>query len=354
MQAAKPESTHMLHIPKAYWITAIAAALLALIAMSPFGQGAQILMLVSVIGIPLALALMATPTLAFYLLLGLPALALANQLPWPAHKRWLVAVGLVAIIGIVPAQLANLTLARRSAALLAADRSFSGQLHFSAPVIWHRNPNDPGRQRLCDALCLHLLAGHGAKRVFMLTDPGLSGVPSPEMQVPVFWFEAAESCSSSGLFQQGSRLVAAVGIAFESVATADELVQRASENGQCLRAGRARLGEADVIFALETFGTSERHVEQSLKVDADTLGARRMSLYQRNASGFVETARRTIVWSYRHPIAITPVLHSPLIDVGEKGRLGFFRRYVSSFGALGSYYRPTLEEFLVKDLRIRL
>jgi hypothetical protein len=343
----------MQSIPKLYWITTISFGLAALSSMTSLGQGVQIFFLVSIIGMPVAFFMSILPTIALYLAFGLPALWLTGLLQTSGLVRWLLAIALAFLMGVVPAQLANYRLAQRTGALLADDRAGTAPFDINAPVLWRSDgSNQEGPQ--CDKLCLHLLLFAGVERVFVLSGPASDGIPAPETWVPVYWFEDGSDCASYLLFDPEPDLAIPPGLQLASTATSDQLVQAEIDKGRCLRSDRAQLSEADSILLSEARADGADFKTPPFSINADTLSSSRMSLFQRDGANFVVTVRKTFVASYRHPLGLMPITTLPIIGSGEEGRLTYYRTLMSSGTTGDAESRPTFVEFLVRDIGLRL
>lgn len=254
--------------------------------------------LISVIGIPLGLLMMATPTL-------FSVVALANVVQ-RLHRRDGVAAVLASLAVAVAvlagfAAFCNSLVDRRADSFLAGDvDAIERPLHARAiglagrdVFVWNRH------QTRCAELCQRLLLSGAAERVLVpATRPDevewSAGTPAFS-----FRLEARGSCPTVQLpGRLSDRTV--------DDAKPDEAVRLVIAGGRCLVEEPATMGDADAVV---TAGRVQRGAgDAGLSPMADTVTVDRATVHVRQDGGLVERFRWTGVTVGRHPFVPVPTL----------------------------------------------
>lgn len=270
--------------------------------------------MISVVGIPLGIALAASPT---FFLLALGATAGRNL-----AKRETLApalVGAAAMLALLAAGASgfNAMLHRTADALTAGDHDdLTRPLRAKTLAIVGRHPHRwPKGATRCDAICQRLLLSGEVERVLHAEPPreekagpdaSTGGSPAPRWTAATeavsFRFEKREPCPTVVLADAGE--ISAI----EKGRSAAEEMRLAVASGRCLVEEAARLGDADFLLETSTPHRGAREMEAGLSPWADTVHAERLALFEAGPSGFVERYRWTGVETLEHPWILVPTV----------------------------------------------
>jgi hypothetical protein len=229
-----------------FLVNAILAGVLGLIFASPIGHIIYVAAMMSGIGIPIALVVAAIPTIAL--------VVVAGYLIWrfvPPFRQWTAAISLAAaclLLVIIPpahnaeikAQVADLT--SSDAGRPSGPEDLSVKAGQALALISKRS-----RPSLCDQICLHLLMSGEASRVLMVPLADDEAAPDPAMRAFGYILEPRADCPSPGSGDTGAR-PHAQNFREKTPGTISGRYATLLEQGYCLDATEATLGEADLAF----------------------------------------------------------------------------------------------------------
>ncbi|MGE3246301.1 MAG: hypothetical protein AB7F96_15115 [Beijerinckiaceae bacterium] len=359
----------------------ILTGLLALFAMSPFGHGAAIIAMISVIGIPV-----------YFLLALLPAVflaVLAVRLAWGAINAFrggsanagmifALALAVMAEFFVFRAWRVDWWLDGKANALAAGDKD---ELQDRRPIgtlaVLRNTRSSRDTENPCDDLCQRLLLTGAAKQVLALTSappmppprvrsrrgrrsqpyltpPWPSLEPAAGMEGIAWRLEARGNCTEpAGLKsirplqiprpprQKGEKIVRPV--------KPVELIRLKLAGGTCLTGEAMTLEKADALLAYGTVSAGKSPYGAGFHAWADTVQADRIAFWRRGRGGLEEAYRRTrISWS-RPPWIFVPVyLHGYQFAMKN----GWMRGY--RYRNRERYERTPLGEFLQDRLGLAL
>lgn len=327
------------------WPTRAIAALFAIFV----GKILVIVALISVIGIPIALALFFLPALASLYIVS----ELVHQLSRIFRRgsarpfsRRAVAVAAVAA-SLVVAQLVNLHIGASARALTAGDFDDRDgapidKLALTGDRLKHKSEKIPA----CDSLCLRLLIS-GAVREVILTGPidPASG-PSANARAIAAKFERRGVCAQQFYFPSTPPRLAASGKPVAREYGAYDEARRRQEDGLCLVETETRLGAAGAVLAQAETKKGKSPASAGFDLFADTRTATQLSLYRRAAAGFEEISRRTVVRYEPLPGFAAPTY---LEGYGLDLKLGF-ARWTSYLNASGPQFGNAAQAAFVTEM----
>lgn len=270
-------------------------------AITTFAPALVTVAAISIVGLPLAIALLFAP-LAFCVSLG----------GWVAHRifnmgsaGFLLGAALTLAGLAVPAYLINTTLDARVAALVQDDRdAIVTPLH--ARVIAVRSfkhewfNKDETR---CNGFCMRALMNGVAERVLFI-EQDLNQPLDPAMPAQSFRIEKRTECPAVNL-QGGRDDIKENGRQTDYRRKfAHELMQLQIAKGNCLIEETVPLGQADIVLSHGVVHRGLNTMGAGLDPFADTANASRLSMHVREGDGFREVYRATGVVAYR----LAPVL----------------------------------------------
>jgi len=256
--------------------------------------------LISVIGIPLALVMMATPTLALVFVLAYVAQRLHGR-DGPAGVAISFGLALLVLAGI--AQLANARLDHRADEFLAGDID-TLERPLRASSIGLASYGYFGRSRgesRCEETCQRLLLSGAAQRVLMA-----DGKPDNEgwtAEMPALSYRIEERATCPPVHVSERRANQPV-----DEAKPQETMRLAIASGRCLLEEPSTLAEADVVITTGRLHRGPGDFGAGLSLAAVTVSAYRATVHMREARGFTERYRWTGVTVRRHPIIPLPTL----------------------------------------------
>lgn len=279
------------------WPTRILFALI-LMASAP---GLAVIAMISIVGIPLALILMAVPAAA--------ALYIAHELIYqmftkrirPGGTGRLVSVGVALLAALVIAQAVNLQHQLRANALVAEDHDdiSRGKIK-SLAIVGGENWRDRDTMR-CKALCQRLLL-NGSVESVVIAD---KGPLDADATATIASFRGGGGCSSRKISDydpdrepdgNGAKRL-----------TAAELTRLKIAGGTCLFEREGRLGAADAAILYEEFPDPRRQTSTNrLDPFSDTLKAARISFHRNVGDTYNEESRLTVVRWGDHPVVVLP------------------------------------------------
>jgi hypothetical protein len=299
---------------------------------------------ITIIGLPIALFLMAAPLL-FMLALG--TLLIGRKLD-ASRPAYIAGFAAAAIILAIPPTIANRALEKDARALVADDRD-DGTKPAPGGVFGLRYASMPHfdeKAVFCDGLCQRLLLNGVASRVLVATDD-LAAPLDPSLGADSFRMEKRASCPAVELASGLDPIEIEKERLDWRSKRIDELMQIAIGGGNCLIAERAAMGAADLVISFGNFRWGASSMGAGLSLMADTIGADRIALHQRRGDAFAETYRWTGVQMQKlFPLyAPTAIMGSQLQTVTG------LARYTDRLNIAEKYYqRPDVTAFLVNRL----
>jgi hypothetical protein len=307
-----------------------------------------IVIAITFIGIPIAIALMLAP-LVFMVSLGGwfggRSLALGRT-------GYVLGAGATLLVLAIPPALINPGLETRAAAFAAHDLdALAKPLRAEVIAILHDQPLVHRRdQSACDGLCMRLLLNGTAKRV-LVAQQSIDIPPVGTNDATSFRFEARDACPAVSLGTGNDEIKDTGGPRSYQQKFAHELMQLEIAKGNCLIEETVALSTADVVISRGTLHRGRSRLDAGLDPFADTLFAYRLSVHVRGDGGFREAYRRTSVVT--HPLA--PVL-APTVEGGAELRAYAVFARLESRRNLDSEYgsEPDWSDFLTKKLGLQL
>jgi hypothetical protein len=256
--------------------------------------------LISIVGLPLGIAMMATPTLFCIVALAY-ALQKLHGRDGPVAVAASMTGALVLLAGI--AGFANSLLDRRAQEYLEGDldtlerplRAKSIGLVDLDSLRWSK-----GETR-CDELCQRLLLSGAAERVLVADrkpgDVGWSG----ETPAFAFRFEPRASCPPVHFVSRRSGQPV-------DQADAGAAMHLAVASGRCLVEANATLADSDAVIATGRVHRGASESGAGLSLLADTMTVTRATVHVQEQGSLVERYRWTSVSVLRHPVIPVPTL----------------------------------------------
>ncbi|MDZ7628797.1 MAG: hypothetical protein U5J99_10395 [Parvularculaceae bacterium] len=331
------------------WPTRILAALV----LVGIGAGLYIVALISVIGIPIALMLLALPAAAVLyvaseLIHQVSRLAAAMLGGKPLGH--VVAAALVVAGSFLVAQVANFRLGAAARSLDAGDFDKGQDVSIRTFALTGDQLREINKFPACDELCLQLLISGAAKVVLISGPVDPDAGPAADAPAIAARFEQRATCAEPKHFRNIKDEHAKREASRREKATFDE-ARRRQEAGLCLIETKSRLGAADAVLAEMKTKTGKSAASAGFDPFADTASATQLSLYRRAGGRFNEVSRRTIV---RYEPLLFLAAPTYLNSYGMDVKVGF-ARYPAYINAKGRHYGRTAQaEFLTTRLGIDL
>lgn len=264
-------------------------------AITVFAPTFVIVVAITIIGIPLAVALAFAP-LVFMVSLGS---VLLHRVLNVGAMGYVIGAGATLLLLSLPPYFINASLSARMAQLVAEDRdTLSPPL--KAGTIAIRQDREGWFQRdetRCSGLCMLMLLDGHASRVITLVGDVTSDI-DPQRKALSFRMERRERCPNvklSGSNEEHFISEDADGRSRGVDPRTDERMRAQISQGNCLIQETVALGLADAIISI---GVAHRGLSvEAAGLDplADTLTAHRYSVHLRAAGGYEEVYRRTNV-----------------------------------------------------------
>ena len=256
---------------------------------------------ISIIGLPIAIALLFAP-LVFSVSLG--GWAISRSFNMGAGGFVLGAVLTLAGLA-VPAYVINATLDVRVADLIHDDHDAIVK-PLPARVIAVRNDKRPWFNKdetKCDGFCMRALMNGVAERM-LFVEQDLNLPLDPAMTAQSFRMEKRAQCPAVN-FQSGHDEIKESGRSRDYRAKyAHELMLLEIAKGNCLIEETAPLGKADIVISRGNVHRGLTTMAAGLDPFADTINANRLTVHVRDGNSFREVYRTTAVVTYR----LAPVL----------------------------------------------
>jgi len=252
-----------------------------------------ILVAITVIGLPLAIALAFAP-LVFIVSLGS---VLLHRVLKVGAMGYVIGAGATLLLLSVPPHFINADLRHRVSQLVAEDRD-TLSLPLKAGTMAIRQDREGWFQRdetRCGGLCMKLLLDGHASRVITLAGSVTSDI-DPQLKVLSFRMERRDRCPLVKLSSSNEEhvIVEEAGGRSRSVGQrTDQRMQAQISRGNCLIQETVALGLADAIISIGVANRGLSVDEAGLDPLADTLTAYRYSVHLRANGGYTEVYRKT-------------------------------------------------------------
>lgn len=292
----------------AFWLAVLGiAAAITLLAPSTIS-----IAMITIIGIPIGLFLLAAP---FLFLLVLLAGLISGRIGGGWMGRIAGTVGALAILA-VPPFFANRVLDQRAKVLVAQDIDEGGKPQ--GKIIGVRSDRFRGKGKgilNCDGFCQRALLNGVAERVLVI-EQDLNLAIDPTAMADSFRLERGAACPPVKL-PQGHDPVEIRGERQDwQGKRVDELTQLEIAKGNCLIAETLPLGTADYVLTVGKAHQGKNVIGAGLSLFADTVNADRISMHEKRGGGFAETYRKTFVVTYR----LAP-FYAPTAEGGSELRM---------------------------------
>lgn len=262
-----------------------------------------IVALITIIGIPVGLFLMASPFL-FLVYAGSSLVSRMIGGGWPAR---IIGVLVTLAVLAMPSYFANRMLDRRMAELVAQDKDEGGRPAARTIAVRYDRPPWFARDELhCDSFCLRALMNGVADKVLYVTQD-LNQAVDPSMQAESFRMERRDACPPVKL-RAGDTMTIASEARDQKSKRAGELMQLEIAKGNCLIAEAAPLSEADIVLSRGEVHRGESKIEAGLNPFADTVKADRIMLHEKRGGLYVETYRWTGVIAEKMGLFYAPTV----------------------------------------------
>lgn len=325
--------------PRSFDRFLIGLGIAAFLCLTPLGAGMAIVAAISIVGLPLTLAMAAIPPLFLFLLIarlfylamgshgkvvsGLLALATLAIIPLVENRR-LDALALSLAAGDV-----NLIEARPAISTLAVVRAKSRQAN------------------VCGDFCQRALLNGAVAAIIMAGQDAPTGPPAGEVAGTMFRLERRGACPAIDLKDGTGGLK----IAGEKRNSGDkspaDLLRLKAAQGECIIEREASVAEADAVLAFGTLRRGTSPYAAGLEPFADTVSAERLSFHRRENGALVERYRATGVTYHR----LLPLLAPSYVHgYGLTSRAGLLRW--PAYAGAAQRYRPDppIEPLLVEAL----
>jgi hypothetical protein len=310
-----------------------------------------IVAMITIIGIPIGLFLMASPFM-FLVYAGSSLVSRMIGGGWPAR---IVGVLVTLAVLAVPSHFANRMLERRMVALTAQDKDDGGRPAARVIAVRYDRPLWFSRDELhCDGFCLRALMNGVADKVLYATQD-LNLHIEPSMKAESFRLDRRDVCPPVKLRSGGDTIaVPNEGRDWKSK-RAEELMQLEIAKGNCLIAESASLSEADIILSRGEVHRGTSKIDAGLDPFADTVRADRIMLHEKRGGHYIETYRWTGVIAEK----MAP-FYAPTVEGGQELRAWpALVRFQDRRNIREKYYQnPDWSGFLVErlgyDLALRL
>lgn len=305
------------------------------------------------IGIPLALALWATPAVAAVLILArLVEIGLLDS-RFPHGRGLMNWLGSAVLVAVALAALAALDRVAQEAAirtLRAEDREA-----LVPPLAGDRiavRSDDPAA--ICNDLCRRLLLTGTATAVLLQKVEDSALPPDPATDAVSFSLEARTVCPAPALGREDGPLLeirSASGSTDARPPSSMVLIRARIAEGTCLIDAPAKLGTADVVLSRLTLRRLQPGNRTGFLPGTSLIGADRLTVHQRDGTGFVEIWRKTqgkawAIW----PIAVPAPTFGYGLDIGT----GLGRRQIVFNSDDRFYSGPDWAGFLTVTLGLAL
>ena len=327
-------------------IALVVLGVASLVCLSPVGSALAVIAAISVIGLPITLAMGAIPSLFLFLLLARLIhlmLAAAGLRFWPASA--LLSLGLLAAIPFVE----NRKLDAEAGTLIAKDIRTIGNRPASGTLAYVGRDNGKSATE-CGDFCRRALLNGAVDAVLVASSKSSGEIPADSLQGSLYRLERMATCPPVDI-KEGERIeIPGEERQWGDKSSADLLRLEAAQ-GICLTKRDAALAEADAAIVAGSVKRGESPYTAGLSLSADTVSAERISYYVRENGALTERYRSTGVTYYR---MLPLLLPSYVSGYGLKLAPGFLRSTAYAGDAKRYRAQPSLAAFVIETLGLDL
>jgi hypothetical protein len=300
---------------------------------------------ISIIGIPIAIFLAASPFL-FIVALGTRIIS-----RWLGSSVLAVIAGAAAMLALlaIPPFLVNRSLESRAKSFVAEDHDDGTRPAGEVIAIRGDAMTAVRRDVNCTGFCQRALLNGVAKRILVVKQD-VSLAIDPATQVESLRMERRTTCPQVKLPEGGDPIKIDSERDGRKGKRADELMQLEIVKGNCLIVETAPLGLADTILSVGAVNRGLNEATAGLSLAADTVSADRITVHEKQGAAYKETFRRTNVVILK----LMP-FYAPTVGVNMALTLARYRAAINA--ASRSYEKPDWSGFLTArmgyDLALR-
>ncbi|VVT03665.1 hypothetical protein [Hoeflea sp. EC-HK425] len=257
-----------------------------------------IILMFTGIGIPIALLIIAAPTISIYTIISIWISVLINS--ERTKKITISIISTIIILFTLPTAMNLITKSSATTEYISGDFNDIAQ-PMSAYTIAVRQDVGiyPVKEIKCDGFCLHALLTGVADRILMLPTKHPFADIDPELELLSYRFEKRDSCPIVNINPNSSQfsLPRKPGDNRKQKNAAEEARLRISE-GQCLIEEKARLSDADIILSRGQLHSADTRKIYSYSLTADTFSVHRITAHIPNVKGEFELVFRSTTGRY--------------------------------------------------------
>jgi hypothetical protein len=312
-------------------------------ALSLLFPQAAVIAFVSIIGLPLGVALMLAPGVFLVLLV---ARLLFGRLGLEGRRGAFMALAGALVCLAIPAGISNALLQRRAAEVRSGDLDRLTRPLVADTIAVRRKLRVGRDENPCDDFCQRALLIGTARRVIMFPGADIATAPNAEAEGDAFRLERRASCPAVTL--SSGQVLSIEGEGRHTVKSpAPQRLRLAMAGGDCLIRERARLAEADLVLSEGRLQRGVAPIRAGFDPFADTLTVDRLSVHERRGQGFEETFR----WTGTLRDELFPILYpAVLMAGGYDSAAGFARLRRRDNIPKGYYERADWSGFLTQTL----
>jgi hypothetical protein len=304
--------------------------------------------LMSIVGIPIAVLMMAAP-IVFIVLFATKYLA--TYFGAGIRGYVLAFAATMAALAVVPF-LQNAKLEKQSRALVSGDlNALTGPLKVDVLAVQRNEAIKPrGNGYYCDEFCARVLLTKSAKQIIYSQVLAQGEAIDAGAQTVSYRLEERATCPAMKLEQRGAEIQVDQEKGADTVRQPLDLLKIAIASGQCLIEESAPLTTADALLSDYQVARGKSDAQAGFDIFADTVRADRLAVHLRDGTGFREVYRWTGVTTGK----LTPILIPTVQFDGMRAMRGF-ARVPSRINISDKYYeRLNFSNFVTKTLGLEL
>ena len=335
--------------PSKWSINALLFVLGLAAAVALVSPGLIVLLFISIIGFPIAIFLMAAPTLFLVLFLA----RLFQKSLGGGRSKFFIGIGAALGFLAIGPWWVNAGLEKKADALILEDRD-TLPLRFTANALAIRSTGYRHGSKdkvMCDDLCLRMLLNQQANAIIIAHSIEASAPIDFSEKALSYKLEKRPHCPEIKL-EAGNGNITIDGEKYKSGAkNATELMRFEIAKGNCLIEQTAQLADADVVVSIGSIAQGKDAFAAGLDLAADTVRADRIQVYVKQAHQFEEAYR----WTGVQTAKLFPILIPTVISgYGLKMRTGFLRLMDHKNIDSKFYHGPDRGAFFTKKLGLDL
>ncbi len=257
-----------------------------------------IILMFTGIGIPIALLIIAAPTISIYTIISIWISVLINS--ERTKKITISIISTIIILFTLPTAMNLITKSSATTEYISGDFNDIAQPMSASTIAVRQDVGIyPVKEIKCDGFCLHVLLTGVADRILMLPTKHPFAEIDPELELLSYRFEKRDSCPIVNINPNSSQfsLPRKPGDNRKQQNAAEEARLRISE-GQCLIEEKARLSDADIILSRGQFYSADTRKIYSYSLTADTFSVHRITAHIPNVKGEFELVFRSTTGQY--------------------------------------------------------